>query len=86
MSFEIISDCGATTRGLTYTSLSKLLDICPRKRKIVFRESVAVTEDQFSLLVSEALYLEMCFVVHNSDYTKIVAPKLYSIRPCKRGE
>ncbi|VDO73422.1 unnamed protein product [Heligmosomoides polygyrus] len=82
---ELTTNCGATTRGLTYTSLSKLLDICPRKRKIVFRESVAVTEDQFSLLVSEALYLEMCFVVHNSDYTKIVAPKLYSIRPCKRG-
>ncbi|VDO47712.1 unnamed protein product [Haemonchus placei] len=83
--FEPNTRCGVTWPALAYTTLEEILQNCMGKPRIVFTEVVTVTQKQFTQLCSQALYLQMCFNITNTDYTSVSCPMLRAVTPCRPG-
>ncbi|XGW29626.1 hypothetical protein V3C99_009015, partial [Haemonchus contortus] len=83
--FEPNTRCGVIWPALAYTTLEEILQNCMGKPRIVFNEVVTVTQEQFTQLCSQAVYLQMCFNITNTDYTSISCPMLRAVAPCRPG-
>nr|CDJ83988.1 unnamed protein product [Haemonchus contortus] len=83
--FEPNTRCGVTWPALAYTTLEEILQNCIGKPRIVFTEVVTVTQEQFTQLCSQAVYLQMCFNITNTDYTSVSCPMLRAVTPCRPG-
>ncbi|KAK6031163.1 hypothetical protein OSTOST_02690 [Ostertagia ostertagi] len=59
--------------------------IKPHSRFYLTVSSSKVTAEEMNALFSEAVYMEICITVVNSDYKKLRFPHLREIRPCLPG-
>nr|CDJ95562.1 unnamed protein product [Haemonchus contortus] len=84
--FEPNTKCGAMTLSLAYTALDEIIQYCPGKRSIVYRETAVITQDQFNQLCSNAIYLQVCFNITNTNFVSINCPRLLSVKPCAPGK
>ncbi|KAK6741889.1 hypothetical protein RB195_009638 [Necator americanus] len=83
-SIETDTRCSMTSGG--YKTVYELLQFCPGKRHIVFHDEISVTEYQLQQLCSEAIFLQMCFKIVNTNYRQINCPKLMYMKPCVQGK
>ncbi|VDO42832.1 unnamed protein product [Haemonchus placei] len=80
--FEPNTKCGATTTSLSYPAFDQVMQNCPGKRSIVYHETVVVTQEQFNQLCYNAVYLQICFDITDTDYQSINCPRLRLVKPC----